>query len=52
MGSNQELDTKVVIRSTLFVTCFWSMTALLFYGLFMLFDAIDISAIICSILNA
>lgn len=52
MGSNQELDTKVVIRSTLCVTCFWSMTALLFYGLFKLFDTIDISAIICSILNA
>lgn len=52
MESNTKLDKKIVIKSTLFVTGFWSLTALLFIGLFRLFDAIDISAIITSILSA
>jgi hypothetical protein len=52
MESNTRLDKKTVIKSTLFVTGFWSLTALLFIGLFKLFDAIDISAIISSILSA
>ena len=52
MESNTKLDRKTVIKSTLFVTGFWSLTALLFFGLFNLFDAIDISAIITSIFSA
>lgn len=52
MESNTKPDKKTVIKSTLFVTSFWSLTALLFFGLFKLFDAIDISAIITSIFSA
>lgn len=52
MESNTKLDKNTVIKSTLFVTGFWSLTALLFFGLFRLFDAIDISAIITSIFSA
>lgn len=51
MESNAKLDRKTVIKSTLFVTGFWLLTALLFLGLFKLFDAIDISAIITSIIS-
>lgn len=52
MESNTKLDRKTVIKSTLFITGFWSSTALLFWGLFKLFDTIDISAAITSIVNA
>ena len=52
MESNTKLDRKTVIKSTLFNTGFWSLTALLFWGLFKLFDTIDISAAITSIVNA
>lgn len=51
MESNTKLDRKTVIKSTLFITGFWSLTALLFLGLFKLFDTIDISAAITSMAN-
>ena len=52
MESNTNLDRKAVIKSTLFITGFWSLTALLFWGLFKLFGTIDISATITSIISA
>lgn len=52
MESNTRLDRKTVMKSTLFVTGFWSLTALLFFGMLKLLDTIDISAIITSIFCA
>lgn len=52
MESNAKLDKKTMIKSAAFVTAFWSFTALMFYGLYELFDAIDISTIVNTILGA
>ena len=46
------LCSETTYLRLLFITGFWSLTALLFWGLFKLFDTIDISAAITSIVNA
>ena len=49
MESNTQFDKRTVIRSMIFITGFWSLMALMVFGLFKLFDAIDITAIISSV---
>ena len=50
--SNTKDEKTIGIRSVFFVIGFWTVTALLFIGLYRLFDTIDIRAIMSSIFNA
>ena len=45
MGKGQQMDRKTIVRSIVFVVVFWGAIALLFFGLFKLFDAIDIGSL-------
>lgn len=51
MESNKKMDKKTKIKSIVFVVLFWPLTALMFYGFFKLFDAIDLSGFFMHILG-
>ncbi len=42
MKKSQEFDKKTIVRSVTFVVVFWACVALLFWGLFTLFNAVRI----------
>jgi preprotein translocase subunit Sec63 len=46
MGTSQQMDKKTIFRSIVFVIVLWAVVALLFFGLFKLFEAIDIGSLL------
>lgn len=46
MGTSHQMDKKTIVRSIVFVIVFWGAIALLFFGLFKMFDAIDIGSLL------
>lgn len=47
----EKLSKRTVIKSILFVSGFWMLTGAFMYGLYILFESVDISGALTQFLN-